>query len=153
RDYAFDATTPAWTYLSSRIYDVQPLGAVSIHNGQIMAVNGYRSPSLGGQPGRPVYDPTSEAMKVRLGATYQFMPGHGGLYKLSGTTTALGFPAVRRVRLYEQHSGRAIAEVTTPPSGLFEFRNIHKGPWMVIGLDDSGTQNGVIFSHILAVPM
>jgi hypothetical protein len=153
RDYTFDALTPAWTYLSSRIYDVRQLGAIDIHNGKAMEVRGYRSPAPG-QPTQPVYVPGGPESKITISiGRYKHDNVLGGQFKLSGSTTSLGFPAPRRVRLYEQRSGRNYGEVNTTADGLFEFRNIHQGPWVVIGLDDTGAQNGVIFSHILAVPM
>lgn len=153
RSYAFDSSTPAWAFATSRIYDVRTLGGIDIHNVVTMEYHGFRNPTPG-SPSFPVYDPNSAAGKLthnQLRFAYDGI--RGGQYKLSGTTTSLGMPAPRRVRLYEQVGGRLHAEINTSQNGLFEFRNIHQGPWTVIGLDDTGAQNGVIFSHILAVPM
>jgi hypothetical protein len=150
RSYAFDPSTPAWTYNSSRTYDARPLGPIDIHNyaplGRIVEARytpPYGDPLHPYQTNRPNLDCTR----------FYHQSYRGGLYKIAGTTTALGNPAPRRVRLYAQNSGRIYAEQNTGPDGLFEFRNLDIGPWTVVGIDDTGTQNGVIFTHINAVPM
>lgn len=155
RSIALDLTTSPWAFSSSRIIDVRPLGSVSINNktamGKIKAVKSYPP----GRPGDAIsYDPATPAGKIKIEPfTYFGNVAHGGLYRIAGSTTSLGVPSSRRVRLYHQQDGRLQAEVITGPSGEFEFRNIEIGPWCVVGVDDSGAQNGVIFTNINAVPM
>jgi hypothetical protein len=149
RSYAFDASTPAWTLNSSRVYDVRPLGPIDIHNYTLLnKVKAAYTPPRG-DPLHP-----NQTNKPLLGCTLLSQRNwHAGPYKVAGTTTVLGNPAPRRVRLYAQNDGRIYAEQITGPDGLFEFRNLDIGPWTVVGVDDTGTQNGVIFTHINAVPM
>jgi hypothetical protein len=160
RDYEADSTTPAWVLSTSRIYDVRPLGAIDINNWvwtQWLDAPGFIAP---GQPGFPIYTPGS--MDARTGPIDRYSTWcsmrdslwvNRSTYKIAGSTTVLGFPAPRRVRLYKQSEGRLWDEQYTKPDGLFEFRNLPIGPWTVVGVDDTGTQNGVIFSHVNAVPM
>ena len=149
RSYAFDTTTPAWALSSSRVYDVRALGSIDIHNYTLLSkikaayTPPYGDPLNPNQTNKPVID---------WALTFQ-QNWRGGLYKIAGTTTVLGNPAPRRVRLYAQGDGRIYAEQYTAPDGLFEFRNLDIGPWTVVGVDDTGTQNGVIYSHVNAVPM
>lgn len=154
RSVVVDVSAVPWAFSTSRIFDVRPLGPIDIHNGiahnQIAAQKSY-------PPGRPdelTYDPESEEGKVRFDmAQYWHDPSFAGFNKLAGSTVSLGDPVPRRVRLYHQHSGRIYAEQYTGADGLFEFINLAIGPWVVVGIDDTGAQNGVIYSHISAVPM
>jgi len=155
RSYSFDASTAAWTLSSSRIYDVRALGPIDIHNyspGGILTSRTYTTP---GQPSAPVYDSSTPAGQLQSGDRLRYYGDwcHGGLYKIAGSTTSLGDPVARRVRLYHQQDGRIYREMYTQKDGLFEFRNLAIGPWTVVGIDDTGTQNGVIYSHVNAVPM
>ena len=155
RSYAFDTTTPAWALSSSRVYDVRALGPIDIHNYTLFSEIAHHPYVTPGQPSAPVYDPNTEEGKMTMLDRHRFACdlGRSGLYKIAGTTTVLGNPAPRRVRLYAQGDGRIYAEQYTAPDGLFEFRNLDIGPWTVVGLDDTGTQNGVIYTHVNAVPM
>ena len=155
RHYSFDPSTPAWSYSTSRIYDVRPLGAIDIHNYTLFSEIAHHPYVTPGQPTAPVYDPNTEEGKMNVNDRHRFAGdlGHPGFYKIAGTTTVLGDPAPRRVRLYHQFDGRLYAEQYTTSDGLFEFRNLEIGPWTVVGVDDTGTQNGVIYSHVNAVPM
>jgi hypothetical protein len=149
RSYAFDSSTPAWTLNSSRVYDVRPLGPIDIHNRILFdEVKAEYTPPYGD----PLHPSQTDPLSLDFVHIFQ-QDWHGGLYKIAGTTTVLGNPAPRRVRLYAQNDGRIYAEQITGPDGLFEFRNLDIGPWTVVGIDDTGTQNGVIFTHINAVPM
>ena len=155
RSYSFESTTPAWTTSTSRVYDVRPLGPIDIHNYTVFSRARSHPREAPGQPTAPIYNPSTEEGKMLPINRYRFQAGlgHAGEYKIAGTTTVLGNPAPRRVRLYHHFSGRFVAEQVTKADGLFEFPNIEIGPWIVVGIDDTGTQNGVIFSHIEAVPM
>lgn len=155
RSYAPDSLTAAWAYNTSRVYDVRPLGAIDVHNQVRMQFHCRNISPPPGQPTAPVYDPESPAGQIRPCVRDRFAhdPVHGGMFKLAGSTTSLSFPAPRRVRIYYQQDGRLYAEQLTGLDGLFEFRNLAQGPWTVVGVDDTGTQNGVIYSHVLAVPM
>lgn len=106
-----------------------------------------------GRPDQPVFDPARERWLPRPQLWHSANMEHGGLFKLDGTTTSLGIPAPRRVRLYHQFNGQLMGEQLTDADGAFSFTHIEEGPWMVVGLDDTGAQNGVIFSHVKAVPM
>lgn len=153
RSYAFNSETAAWTFSTSRVYDVRALGAIDIRNRAAFNL-ARRSAPAPGQPGAPVYDPASLAGKITQNQlAYAHDPVHGGMYKLAGSTTSLGNPTARRVRLYYQFDGRLYAEQQTKADGLFEFKNLAIGPWTVVGIDDTGAQNGVIYSHVNAVPM
>jgi hypothetical protein len=149
RSYAFDASTDEWTLNSSRVYDVRPLGPIDIHNYTLLdKIKATYTPPYG-----DLLHP-NQTNKPLLDCTLLFQRNwRAGPYKVAGTTTVLGNPAPRRVRLYAQNDGRIYAEQNTGPDGLFEFRNLDIGPWTVVGIDDTGTQNGVIFTHINAVPM
>jgi hypothetical protein len=155
RSVALDVASSPWAYLSSKIFDVQPLGAIDIHNYTAMnhpCSHPFVSP---GQPCSPITDPSTEAGRLMIGdrMRYYMDMGHGGLYKIEGTTTSLTIPAARRVRLYYQTDGRIYAEACTGEDGSFSFKNLAIGPWTVVGVDDTGAQNGVIYSHVSAVPM
>lgn len=156
RAITVDTATP-WALLTSRIFDVRALGPIDVHNGillQEIASHAYPSYSPT-PPGVPSYDPSTPEGKAKYEGLGQFWHDncHGGLYKIAGSTTSLGDPVARRVRLYYQGDGRIVGEQYTKPDGLFEFRNLAIGPWTVVGIDDTGAQNGVIYSHVNAVPM
>ena len=106
-----------------------------------------------GRPDQPIFDPSKERWRARPQLWHWANMEYGGLFKLDGSTTSLGIPAPRRVRLYHQFNGRLMGEQLTDADGAFSFTHIEEGPWMVVGLDDTGAQNGVIFSHVKAVPM
>lgn len=106
-----------------------------------------------GIPGQPIFDPALEKWRPRPALQHWAPMDFGGLFKLDGSTTSLGEPVSRRVRLYHQFSGRFIAEQVTRDDGVFSFTHIEEGPWTVVGVDDTGVQNGVIYSHVKAVPM
>lgn len=150
RAYAFDSATAAWTLLSSRVYDVRPLGAIDVHN--YVLFREVRAGNLTPPAGQPVAPGTVTPVPLEF-TTFYWQAWRGGLYRLAGTTTVLGFPGPRRVRLHAQNDGRVVAEQVTQADGLFEFRNIDIGPWIVMGIDDTGTQNGIIYTHVKAVPM
>lgn len=149
RSIYIDPTNNPWVLSTSKIIDVRALGSIDIHNytlfSEIKAA--YTPPA--GDPLNP-----SQTNKPNIDFSTVFQQNwRGGLYKIAGTTTVLGNPAPRRVRLYAQSDGRIYAEQNTKADGLFEFRNLDIGPWTVVGVDDTGTQNGVIYSHVNAVPM
>ncbi len=155
RSIWIDFVADPWTASSSKIIDVRALGAIDIHNYTLFTEVPFHPYVTPGQPVAPIYDPNTEEGKMKVNDCHRFAGdlGRPGLYKIAGTTTVLGNPAPRRVRLYNQFEGRIYAEQYTAPDGLFEFRNLEIGPWTVVGVDDTGTQNGVIYSHVNAVPM
>lgn len=149
RAYTFDSSTANWTASSSRVYDVRPFPPIDVNNYTVME-------RVGAITNRPVGDPMNPGtvFPANVDPVEIFQQSYrAGVYKLMGTTTVLGYPAPRRVRLYTQDGGRLYAEQYTTADGLFEFRNLDIGPWTVVGVDDTGTQNGVIYSHVNAVPM
>lgn len=155
RSVQIDTSVSPWALSSSKIIDVRALGAIDIHNYTLFTEVPFHPYVTPGQPVAPIYDPNTEEGKMKVNDRHRFAGdlGRPGLYKIAGTTTVLGNPAPRRVRLYNQFEGRIYAEQYTAPDGLFEFRNLEIGPWTVVGVDDTGTQNGVIYSHVNAVPM
>lgn len=154
REYQFDSSTTAWAASTSRVYDVTPIGAIDIHNELIFDKYTRTAPALG-QPNNPTYTPNSPEANITFVDKVKIAhdPARGGQYKIVGSTTSLTLPVPRRVRLCYQPDGRIHAEQYTKADGLFEFRNLALGPWTVYGIDDTGVQNAVIYSHVLAVPM
>lgn len=136
---------------STTVIDVRELEDWEKKNRLIPDFLRRTSPSLG-SPSQPVFDPDSK-FRPRPGLRFVDHRGHGGMFRLAGSTTSLGNPVSRRVRLYHQRDGKLYAEQYTGPDGEFEFTHLEEGPWVVVGVDDSGAQNGVIFTHVPAVPM
>lgn len=79
-----------------------------------------------------------------------------GRYKIEGYTRQItsGTALARYALLYDIH-GRPVYGQRTKitESGFFSFKNIAAGDYIVIGLDESGVQNGVIAYKITAVAM
>lgn len=154
RSVDMDKQSNPWVYGTSRVFDVRQRGPIDFHNDVALKKIGGQRHYPPGRPGELTYSPSSDEGKICISTT-QFWhdPVHGGLFKIAGTATSLGFPVARRVRLYYQMDGRIYAEQYTREDGLFEFKNLDVGPWTVVGIDDTSAQNGVIFSHVNAVPM
>lgn len=154
RSVSVDSTSSPWVLSTSRVFDVRQLGPIDFHNDVALKKIGGQRQYPPGRPGELTYSPSSDEGKIRISnAQFYHDPVHGGMFKIVGTATSLGYPVARRVRLYYQADGRIYAEQYTREDGLFEFNNLDVGPWTVVGIDDTGTQNGVIFSHVNAVPM
>ncbi len=106
RAIAIDTGASPWALSSSKVIDVRALGPVSIHNGvmgqQITAMKMIPP----GRPGNLTYDPTTPEGKINVNPMQYAYDSRGGMYKLAGTTTSLGDPQPRRVRLYYQPDGR-----------------------------------------------
>ena len=83
----------------------------------------------------------------RLGTIAYF-----GSYKIAGSTTVLGIPAAKRVQLHEQRTGQIIGVRNTQADGSFLFNEIPPGLFTVIGVDETGQQNSVIYAHVNSVP-
>ncbi len=75
-----------------------------------------------------------------------------GDYCLSGVTTNMATPVPRRICLHDQVSRQLIATTHSKADGVFEFDYLDNREFVVIGVDDSGTQNDIVFSHIAPVP-
>lgn len=74
-----------------------------------------------------------------------------GNYHIKGSTTSLGELAVRTVLLIDQATGILADRVDTlNTGGYFEFNDIAEGAWSVIGVDDTGIQNSIIYAHVMA---
>ena len=142
-----------WVVGTTCTFDVSPLPASAAQGGVIGKLNAVNC-SPQGIPGNPRYTPGSPEESV-LPVPFRLYTDavSGGEYRIAGTTTVLGNPAPRKVRLYDQVTGRLSREQNTGEDGLFEFRNIALGPWTVVGIDDTGTHNGVIYTHVSAIPM
>ena len=60
-------------------------------------------------------------------------------------------PQSRRVRLYDQHSGRIVREQwSDPATGNVDFQYLREGPWVLYALDHTGEHEAVIISDRLA---
>ena len=81
----------------------------------------------------------------------------GGLFKVVGTTKAIGpplAPVMRYVRLYDSISGRLIrAQWSNKTNGAYSFPLIRKGNYFVMSEDYTKTYNGVISTNIDSEPM
>lgn len=76
-----------------------------------------------------------------------------GNYFIQGSTTTLGKPLARRVDLYDQSSGLLVRQTFSKEDGAFLFDYIGRGPWTVVGVDQSAEQNSVIYAHVTPSPM
>jgi hypothetical protein len=77
---------------------------------------------------------------------------YSGKLRIAGTTTLLGMPKACRVDLLEQQSGIVVARTHTGPDGVFSFEQLADGVYTIIGVDNSGAHNSVIFAHVTPVP-
>jgi hypothetical protein len=75
-----------------------------------------------------------------------------GKYRIAGSTTVLGMPKARRVDLLDQRSGALVDTRTTGPDGVFAFEELAMGTYTLVGVDNSGEQNSVIYAHVTPVP-
>ena len=98
--------------------------------------------------------PTSDAKKwhglcrqANVGNPFR-VTEFSGNYHVAGITTNLALSVSRRVCLIDQQSGRLVDSIQTSANGQFDFRDVANRVWTVIGVDDTGTQNSVVFSHI-----
>jgi len=63
----------------------------------------------------------------------------GGAYRLTGVVTSNGIPASRRVRLFDQLSGRLMRETWSDSvTGVYVFENIRQGTFFVLAHDHTG---------------
>lgn len=147
--YAFDP----WKEGDVRTFDVTPSSGGS-STGLVIGQKLVSAPNPPAMPGTPRYIPGSQPTDARVERHryYQFTR-FGGEYMLAGATTVLNNPAAKHVRLYDQLTGALVREQYTGDDGRFEFRNLSKGPWTVVGIDDTKTYNGVIYTYVDAVPM
>lgn len=67
---------------------------------------------------------------------------------IQGTTTVLGFPYSRHVLLFDELTNNLVAKTITGADGVFEFKNLKKGIYSVVGVDTTLNQNSVIYAHI-----
>lgn len=70
----------------------------------------------------------------------------GGVIR--GTTTVLGFPYSRHVLLFDELTNNLVAKTITSADGVFEFKDLKKGIYSVVGVDTTLNQNSVIYAHI-----
>lgn len=75
----------------------------------------------------------------------------GGLFGVQGSTTSLGIPTAKRVDLVDQKSGQIVATRNTGKDGEFKFKHIIEGEYSLVGVDNTGDQNSVIFAHVVSV--
>ena len=78
--------------------------------------------------------------------------GFAGKYRVAGRTLNAGYPVSHQVYLFSQASMSLVRSTTTElPNAEFEFTGLAPGLYLVLGVDRSGTQNAVTYSHITAV--
>lgn len=62
----------------------------------------------------------------------------GGTLRIVEQVTRLNSPAVRRVRLCWQHTGRLVREGWSGSDGSIVFEHLAAGPWILYVLDHTG---------------
>jgi hypothetical protein len=77
---------------------------------------------------------------------------YSGKLRIAGSTTMLGMPKACRVDLLEQQSGAVVGRVYTGADGVFSFEQLADGVYTLVGVDNSGEHNSVIFAHVTPVP-
>lgn len=74
--------------------------------------------------------------------------------QLTGTVTSDGAPAARRVRLFDQPSGRIVRETwSDATTGEYTFEYIRSGPWIVLAHDRTGQFDPEAKADLYAEPM
>lgn len=78
----------------------------------------------------------------------------GGPYQIVSTVAIDSTPDIpvrRKVRLICTRSGRLVRETwSDAATGVYQFRNIRRGPWTIITHDYTGTYNAVVADHYSA---
>lgn len=90
--------------------------------------------------------PTPGSAHKKLQMAYRSDRDDGGLYRVGGTVGVKGAPDVLgryRVRLFCEISGRLVRECWSSNQGVYDFRYVRRGPWMVIATDHTGNYNAV----------
>lgn len=82
----------------------------------------------------------------------------GGAFKIVGTVKEVALPAnlplARRVRLYEERSGRFIKGTFSDAAGNYEFAEIRGDrPYTVVAFDHTDTYRAVVADKLIAEPM
>ena len=79
---------------------------------------------------------------------------YAGTHCVRGVTISAGSPESRRVLLLTNAPlGYIVGETTSDSNGECVFNYIAPGLYLVLGLDDTGYQNGVVATHIESEPM
>ena len=81
---------------------------------------------------------------------------NGGRFRVIGTTAIASTPDVpvsRLVILFDTATKRPIRSVIGSPTGVYEFRYVRRGPFLVIGFDHTGEYNAVVADNIFGGPM
>jgi hypothetical protein len=76
---------------------------------------------------------------------------YGGTYKIDGVTVKLGVPVQRTVYLMKQTAPFVMREYKTLANGIYNFPGLAQGKYIVIGIDQTQTDQGVIYSIVDAV--
>lgn len=94
--------------------------------------------TLGVMLGLPIYKPACR---------------HGGKYKVLGHCTYSTAPVRRRVVLCTPYGALIRSTYSDPVDGSYEFLGVAKGTYLVLGIDTSHVDRGVIYSTVEAIPM
>lgn len=101
------------------------------------------SPNVGATTGR-------DALGKILTRDYQ----DGGNMMLTGIVTSNGAPARRRVRLFDQTSGRLVRETWSDAiTGVYKFEYIRPGMFIVLGHDHTGAYDPEAKADLQSEPM
>lgn len=100
-------------------------------------------------------------MYTTIGAGYSFggfaagvKPSRGEYYHIAGVTKNNGSPAARTVHLVDIGRGNQVVECQkTGSDGVFDFKYLRQGVYTVIGVNEDGSQNDVIYANVSAVAM
>lgn len=93
-------------------------------------------------------------MSARIfGAMLRVDMSDGGDRRIAGTVTADGTPAVRRVRLIDQPTGRLLRETWSAPDGSYSFDWIRAGTMITLAHDHTGQFDPAAKSDLIPEPM
>lgn len=93
-------------------------------------------------------------MSVRIfGATLRRDMEDGGDRRITGTVTSDGTPVVRRVRLFDQPSGRLLRETWSAPDGSYSFNWLRAGTFITLAHDHTGQFDPAAKSDLQSEPM
>lgn len=143
----------SFTNGETKTLDATALSSGDIYNREIKRQAKYNAAANSGSPSYFTVLPRAGNVVVRHGTAPAAPTPYTGGYYISGDTTLMGDPAPRRVDLIDQKSGLLARRVHTGADGLFAFEDIGAGPWTVLGVNNDGSENSVVYAHITPEPM
>lgn len=141
----YASPTVTWSGAETKLFNISQNVTAKISDTMFLSASLLTLPATKAVPW--AHNGLDEASSKRLAKLPYF-----GLYKIAGSTTVLGIPSAKRVQLHEQKSGLLIAVANTGADGAFLFDEIPSGTFTVIGVDETGQQNSVIYAHVESVP-